>query len=903
MKRRVFSLALSLFFSVTAMPAAFAALPPNPSTKPLTKPVPKASSEPLEEAPITLEAPPSMLPEASPSVDASASAPIKKIENSVKLGALYLENDRQAGIAKAKGEVKLEFKDMVIETEEIFYDQRNKRAWTEVPFTLTQTKDGKTQIVTGKKLDYSFTEEIASVTDATLTMPAKTPGQMIYISAKELQSIKRGKFVIKGGVFTTCDAIQEEKIPHYHINAEKMEVIPDVSLMGWNTTFFVNNRPVMYLPFYWVPLNKQENNFELGQNDIEGRFLKTWLGYGINPYHTGTVFNNIMEHKKYGVGFDHLWKADPNSQTALTLYGLPYPDQDDGPLNTEYPSQNWEKYGLTGTAFQDHLFKVQHQQNLGSLRLDLKYEDMNMYSFRNLPKNVPAGTDRRSFATQLREVYNSHDLNLTDNRNGVNYGLGRSFREAKSNGTVSTNHTGKFSTNVGGVKVDGNTNWNQTQSWISPLDPASKKANPRTDWTNNMTFSHSVQDGPATTLTLNHWKRENPLSTPDEQMDPTLTIRQNLGWGNATLTAQKRLDFSPNALNPSTIKSRGYIDKLPELVVESNSIGENFQPVRLKLGLGRYFESGNYDPTNPLKSYTTSPINRFNPELSLVNKQHDVGIGKLDFGGSGLKQFVYSTGDAQYALNFNSALNSDWGDHLATNLSYNKVQTPKNNNTPLKSDSLGLQKRTELSGNVVVKGAKKEDGSSDFNWTTSMGYDYETQRYSALNTNLLYNPARRLNLTMQSGYDFEDTPYLSLKNGRWSPLGMTLNLRSTDEEFGGAFGQNTITPGWELSNTLSYDFMKGEWGSLQNNLRFIFGNNWQNHWELTVTGAYDYGGTINGIQTEKGYHLNEISLNKDLHDYILSLSYNRQAQAYMLRLTMLAFGQDLFNFNKSGFGQ
>ncbi len=831
-------------------------------------------------------------PEASPSV------PVK---NGVKLSALYLENDRQTGIAKARGDVKLTFRDMEITAEDLSYDQRNKRAWTDSPFKLVQTKDGKNQVITGSKLSYSFGGELAEVKDATLTMPAKAPGQMIYISAKELSSFNRSKFVLKNGVFTTCNLINEEHIPHYHLVSDKMEIIPDVSLMGWANTFLVNNRPIMYLPFYWIPLNKMENNLELGQNDIEGRYVKTRLGYALSPYQTGTVYNNLMEFKGWGTGFDHLWKADPNSQTVFSFYGLARPDTEDLPDDPQEPN-NWVKYGLTGTPFQDHLFKIQHQQNLlGPLRLDLKYEDMNMYSFMNLPKNVPAGTDRRSFARNLREVYDSHDLKLSDNRFGFDYNLGRSFKEAKSNGSVSTSHTGRFGTNLAGVKVEGNSNWNQTGAWTSPSLEQSPNSKPRTDWANNMTFNHSVQGGPTTSLSLNHWRRDNPGSVLDQQLDPTLTVRQDLGWGNATLTAQKRLDFSPNALKAETIRSRGYTDKLPELVVESNSIGENFQPFRLSLGLGRYFESSSFNPDDTSKTYTTSPINRFNPVFTLVNKPLDIKLGKLDFGGTGFKQFFYSTGDAQYSLNFNSGLASEWGDHLATTFNYTKVKTDPNNNTPLKSDSLGLQKSTLLTSSVIVKGTKDESGNIDLNWTTSSGYDYERQRYLNLNSSLNYAPSKRFNLQAQSAYNFESVPQLSLKNGTWSPLGMTLNVRSTDGPFGGVFGQSGLVPGWECNNTLSYDFVKGQWGSLQNTLNIALGEAWQSHWEFKITGSYDYGGTINGISTEKGYHLNEISLNRDLHDYLLSLSYNRQAQAYMLRLSMIAFGTDIFNFNKSGF--
>lgn len=791
---------------------------------------------------------------------------------------------------------------MVITSDELLYDSKEKRAWTNKPFKLVQTKDGKTtQTITGQKLEYHFGNETAEVTDAILEMPAKAAGQNIHITARKLKSINRSKFILEDGTFTTCSLLEEEHIPHYHIAAKTMDYIPEVSLSGWHTTMYVNNRPVFYLPYYWIPLSRPDNNnFEIGQNDIEGRFLKTRYGYALSPYHSGTLYNNLMEYKKYGVGFDHLWKADPNSQTVVSFYGLPIPDEDD----IKEGGDNWIKYGLNGTPFQDHMFHFYHQQNILGMRANVKYEDMNMYSFTNLPANVSSNTNRR-FLPQLREVYNSHELGLSGTFGSTNFALNRNFREAKSAGNVTTNHTGRFGTQIGALRVDANSTWNESGQWVAPIyQSITQTSKPQTNWTNNVTLNHNWAGGPNTTLTLNHWKRDYPSLMPnavtlDEQVDPTLTMRQNFGWGNATLNVQHRFDLSPNSLRPEIIRSRSYINKEPELLLESNSILQDYQPFRVTMGLGRYFESSSYEPDT--KPKVSQSINRFNPEFSLVNKQHDIKIGKLDFGGTGLRQFFYSTGDSQYSVNFNSTLTSEIGDHLGTTFAYSKVMTDPKNNTPFKFDNLGLAKNNTLNGTVVVKGTKDESGNIPFNWTSNSGYDFERERFLNLNSTLNYTPNKLVTLQMQSGYDFEDVPYLSLRNGSWSPLGMTLNIRSKEGDFGNVFGLDKLSPGWEFNNTLSYDFMKGQWGSLQNSLRVAIGDRWQNHWEFKITGAYDYGGTINGIETEKGYHLNEISLSRDLHDYILTLAYNRQAQTYMLRLTMTAFGTDLINFNQTGF--
>ena len=97
----------------------------------------------------------------------------------------------------------------------------------------------------------------------------------------------------------------------------------------------------------------------------------------------------------------------------------------------------------------------------------------------------------------------------------------------------------------------------------------------------------------------------------------------------------------------------------------------------------RYFEYASFTgPTDSsvtqLDRYFPGPfIDRLNPWFKLGSKGQEIGLAsKLDFSGTGYRQYFYSTRDQQYAIDEQVRLTTDWTDKIQTNLNYVNNVTP-----------------------------------------------------------------------------------------------------------------------------------------------------------------------------------------------------------------------------------
>ncbi|MNX81739.1 hypothetical protein D3C86_1134340 [compost metagenome] len=290
----------------------------------------------------------------------------------------------------------------------------------------------------------------------------------------------------------------------------------------------------------------------------------------------------------------------------------------------------------------------------------------------------------------------------------------------------------------------------------------------------------------------------------------------------------------------------------------------------------------------------------------LTSKPLDLGLGaKLNFGSTGYEQRYYSTGDAEYRLTGQAALTNEFSKFFNTSLTYHRDYTPptKVSESPLWTP-FGLTGRNSspfkqfesltLSKNHTLNGAANAVVGDVFSWNNTLGYNYEIKRYTPYNTGLTFKPSRRVNLTVNTGYTFADKEYLEFGTGKWQDISSTLHLQSNEEGFGGVYGQDHLQPGWSFDSTLVWSVDVGEWRAFSNKLTLETGTTWQDHWALVAEGQYDIA--------LKRYDLLSIGVNKDLHDFILSVTYNKRLDAYTLNLAMVAFPTNLVNLSNKTFG-
>lgn len=1006
----------------SAAPSPSGATPaPVPGASPSRSPGPSAS--PPAGAEIT--PPPDQPGEPSPSPSGS---PDPNAPKKVKVRADRMINERATGITIFRGNVHVDYGLTTIDAEELGVDSRKQIIFTDARFTLTQPDEKdktKRQIVTGTGLRYNYETGEATLRSANVSTPAEYPGQTIYVRAKDLHGWGEARWDAGDAVFTTCEELLDEKVPHYHVESKLMQYYAGDKVVSWNNKIYLNGRYMFWLPVFVMPLKKEPNNLNIGRNEVEGFFLRYNAAYTLPTLNNGFWLNsgryhiNAFEKKPVGLGVEHTATWGYDAATYGFLYGLIQPDETNflNPTNPETGNARTNKvkmgqslFGLSGGPFQDRQWGVEHKHRFfGDFEVGGRFEDHNIYD----PLSHNYRVNRQSSRVDLKDKIEAL---------GVTYDLGYDGTRQRGNQSttnrLSQSNSDRVKGNVGfgvlNTQIRVSSQYDRSQQHTREVAPKASPTpgqyrlrqddgsffdpgagdpgeaaddrtplveyevkdlpgaantnitntfNASTNWSNDTSSTVNVPyrinyKEPAPPTPVPPGSSATPAPTPspspwEQQAEPQLEVSHRMrGVGTLQLQAQKFLDLtqqlaspgpspgasptpmpSPEALlqqEQERIRRYGRFDKLPELTLTSEPILADVQPFTLKAAYGRFFEYATFKLDKSRvgqavdRNFPGEYINRFNPEFTLNSKGHPVGFrSKLDFGGSGYRQFFYSTNDAQYSLDERIRLNTQWSRAIQTNFNYTNNITPDveeqfakgppfdkyTNNSPFNQDRLSLSKQTRLTGAFEVA------TEPWLRYALRGGYDYINKEYDNLQTEATWRTAPLgipLGLTLNGQYDIQETDDGGLKferktmdvryipkfptfgvAGKWLPMQATMSIRSTPEVFGGAYGAAKIEPGWQLDNQMSYDFDKGLWQSLVNRLYITFGQSWASHLQFVLGGYYD--------TQEKQYKFSQIGLNKDLHDFVLSFQYDRLASFYSLSLTMVAFPSQPLNFTSNTF--
>lgn len=639
-------------------------------------------------------------------------------------------------------------------------------------------------------------------------------------------------------------------------------------------------------------------------------------------------------------------------------------------------------FGLNGLPFQDRQFGFEHKQRLiGNMEVGGRFEDHNIYDPMSQNFRVNRQSSRVNLKDRLSAWGVNYDLGYDGTRQRGNQATADRLTQSNSDRARANLGFAVLGTNVKlGSQLDRNQQVTRTVterpaaaelrlqqsdeagSEIPEFDVKEEPGVANTNITNTLNATSRWGDSTNSTLNVPYriQFREAPPATPapgnapvpavtpapwDQQAEPQFDLTHRIkGVGTVQLQAQKFLDLtqetapSPGAtpltqeqLRAQTeerIRRYGKFDKLPELTLTAEPLFPQFQPVTFKASYGRFFEYASFRlaqlaPGQVInRNFPGEFINRFNPEVSLGSKGHAIGLNStLDFGGTGYRQFFYSTQDAQYSIDQRARLTTRWFEGVSSNLNYTNNVTPDPaeqfargleryvNNSPFNLDRLALSKQTRLTGSFDVS------RQPWLRYAMRGGYDYINKLYDNISTELTWRTAPfgfPVGLTLNGQYDIQENEAGGLKidqkdlgflklpqvpfpviGGKLLPLQGTFTVRSTPDVFGGPYGAAAIKPGWQLDSQLGYDFDKGDWQSLVNRLYITLGDNWTNHVQLVFGGYYDL--------TQKQYQFSQVSLNKDLHDFVLSVRYDRLASFFSVSLTMLAFPSQPLNFTSNTF--
>jgi lipopolysaccharide export system protein LptA len=610
----------------------------------------------------------------------------------VRIAADNLKFDQEAGIITASGSVEILFEGITIESDSARIDVNANIA----------TAEGRVKIkrpeydISSSGITYNISSETAVVFKLKTVFYPTDVKTNLYVSADKLTDLPELKMG-ENGALSTCDYDP----PHYHINARWFDYYPDDKLVGYWVIMYVEGVPTPIMTPYYIYNMKTKRspyNFVYGQNEVEGRFLKTSFDYFINNSAYGIFYFDTTENKGPGYGILHDYKLNDQNSGSLYYYWMNERD----------------------TKLNDYVFKLKHTIDLDQYsKLTLAHDSAFIYQ---VPSGRRYDTDS-SVNYTLNTGLHQMNLNYSASDNMYTYLNSRAFNINNRYGSYNTGFSWDESQSTAG------------QKWKSAHDRFFHEQSLFTDDAKlsvNVNYSSYATD-------------EGVVA--DEKLEPRIDLTYRGSFYSLRLTENWYIDPDGNSFRGDI--NYNYLERLPEMEIAFRPIDMRYFNLNLTVGAARYHEAQYVSAFARMRHMTA---NRYSMGAGL-SRTDNLGFGTRLRSGLNLDQFDYDTGDQRYQ--FRESLNMEtnqWG-FFRNNADWGRARVE--GNTPFFFESLG-SRYNYITDKITLYYLNQ------LTFDISAGYNYQNSTYNDILSNLQITPNEQLSFRASSGWSVENQIYRDL---------------------------------------------------------------------------------------------------------------------------------------------
>lgn len=207
----------------------------------------------------------------------------------------------------AEGNVKIEYGGSTLTCDKITVYTKTNDVMAEGNVKLKDEKG----VIEGNSAFYNFDKKSGRILQANI----KT--DPYFTRSPEVEKTST-TFILYNGDITTCNL----DVPHYHLHARKIEIIPNDKIRAKSVKFIVGNTPLLYLPFFTQSIKDQREGFSFspGQSKEWGSYLLTRYTYYLTDDLRGTMHFDWRGLKGFGGGADLELYYGPFGSALLRYY-------------------------------------------------------------------------------------------------------------------------------------------------------------------------------------------------------------------------------------------------------------------------------------------------------------------------------------------------------------------------------------------------------------------------------------------------------------------------------------------------------------------------------------------------------------------------------------------------------
>ena len=657
------------------------------------------------------------------------------------LDIIYNESEQQM---IASGNAELKHPRFSVQADIITYNQKTNKITGKHNVEMIQNN----QIILSDSFELDTKSNQLNIENLSLELTTEKRNQQVYINAIEFSEVNEKK-TGKKGIITTCDHVP----PHYFLEAENFTIYPEKRIIGQNVTL-VN--PLFFIPFgFWTPayifeLGKRKIIYLMpvvGDNAIEGSFIKNQFDYVINDQWTGQGFIDYIETKGIGLGSRLNFDNYRNYESSIYYYGV---------LDDESNVKEWSQ-----------TYKFSDQKSLST-----HIESKDMY----LVQGGHSKTDQHSISFNNKTDHTSEAINY-------------SFNQSNSSSIKPQTY-----------KLD-YTNQSDDNRSVSIQLNQSKTTQLKENYSisNQQKIGYDIQSK----NTINF--SQNELSSTDSRKDSYLRTKNSLSKSFEFGTINTEIDYYFDTDDDTVTRDikNHIVQKTPELTL-------NMKPYNINPNwtLNETITYGYYSEYYYISSLDTQRT-FFDSRVLMDQKLN--GNYQFSFLNSKLSsttaytQYYYSAGDQNYTLSNTIDYQTDTFSFLQTNTTHTQSWVPEDGNTPFYFDERDQLERNEIQESIKLYYLSPYKYyikyASGYNWIIdeqldnrmelflrpnqtlqakfNTTYMHQLDKYSPLVSQLTISPSHQLRTTVQANYDLNDGEMINLNHLLSGSIGKSWQNRWT----------------------------------------------------------------------------------------------------------------------------
>lgn len=687
---------------------------------------------------------------------------------------------------------------------------------------------------TGESIFLDIASKELRLSDFSLDFQTAQVVGAVYMKAAELITSGDMKFGYHGSL-TTCSLAH----PHYWISAREFRYYPDEKIEGFHVfyNFSFLPVPIFYTPYYQFQLGKRKLILLLpviGENKVEGFFVKSELMYFIDEKNDGSIYLDHLSRKGIGRGFKHNYQID-GAPGSFYLYNVNERTQFIRDGNEETDPEYEE---LSTTVTTNYITKFRQKLYLDDYtQLDLAHNYSKMYLIPSGRKDATDFDVGLNFADDWRTYALRHRYNLD------------------------------YRTNVEGLYYSAQ----HTQDEMNTKLTLDKSINPLNESkSDTLLLSHSQPVAERWTLKMDprFYQVQNRQLYPDQRLDVPVTLIHTGTEDDfyKELKIEYLTYIDPDGDRVTTDKNVEYVNKLPLTTLQLQTLDLDLFNVDTELSHGVFQESKYISSKNKNRRYLTT---RYTGQLTFF-RDFKMPLGTTLTLKRYVKQIGYDTGDKHYRISDQPSLRTVLWDHVEHDFKY--IYTKSAGNSPIYYEAPEFDHEHRMLESIRFY---HEDV---FSWKFSGGKNLELNTLDDLITDMDVRPfGKYLDVNFNYGWSYQTE--------LWRDFVAALKLKPNREDSWTVkyvYDFNTYMYK-SASSVLNFHLGKTWWK--KNEWDF-----WKSRWAFSVEHVYEpFIDEVN---------LYSLGIYKDLHCWMAQFNYNKAREEWILAFSLKAFPDEPLTLTK-----